>query len=106
MSKNTVLDWIGALARRSLLVVGDYLGTISHTLTAVEVLRMKGVEIAAIVVSEQDDSGGLFAETIAEIGRWAAPAKVFGLGRGEGGEGLLTALTGAPRNGASVSRNS
>ncbi len=91
--RNTVLDWIGASAAPVVLVVGDYVGTLSHTLTAVEVLRMKGAEIAAIVVSEGE--GGLYAETIAEIGRRVAPVKVLGLGRGEGGEGLLSELIGA-----------
>ncbi len=91
--RKTVLDWIVASGAPVVLVVGDYLGAISHTLTAVEVLRIRGAEIAAVVVSEGE--GGLFAHTIAEIGRWVAPAKVLGLGRGEGGEGLLNALIGA-----------
>ncbi len=95
--RKTVLDWIGASGAPVVLVVGDYLGAISHTLTAVEALRLKGVEIAAIVVSAGDGAGGLFAETIAEIGRWVAPTKVLGLGRGEGGEGLLTELIGKSR---------
>ncbi|MGO8739855.1 dethiobiotin synthase [Rhodoblastus sp.] len=90
--RKTVLDWIAACGAPVVLVAGDYLGAISHTLTAVEVLRMKGAEIAAIVVSEGE--GGLFADTIAELGRWVAPAKVLGLRRGEGGEGLLNALIG------------
>jgi len=37
--ERTVLDWIVAAGAPVVLVVGDYLGTISHTLTAVEVLR-------------------------------------------------------------------
>lgn len=91
--RNTVLDWIVATGAPVVLVVGDYLGTLSHTLTAVEVLRMKGVELVAIVVSEGE--GGLFVHTIAELGRWVAPAKVLGLRRGEGGERLLSELVGA-----------
>ena len=52
--EKTVLDWIVASGAPVVLVVGDYLGAISHTLTAVEVLRMKGIEIAAVVVSAGD----------------------------------------------------
>jgi dethiobiotin synthetase len=91
--EKTVLDWIVASGAPVVLVVGDYLGTLSHTLTAVEVLRMRGAEIAAVVVSEGE--GGLFAATIAELGRRVAPIKVPGLRRGEGGEGLLSELAGA-----------
>ena len=94
-ARKTVLDWIVASGAPVVLVVGDYLGAISHTLTAAEVLRMKGVEIAAVVVSAGD--GGLFAGTIAELRSWLAPAKVLGLGRGEGGERLLTELIGLSR---------
>ncbi len=96
--RKTVLDWIAASAAPVVLVVGDYLGAISHSLTAVEVLRIKGVEIAAVVVSE--GGGGLFAGTLAELRSWVAPAKVLGLGRGEGGEGLLAELSGESRAGA------
>jgi dethiobiotin synthetase len=94
-ARKTVLDWIAASGAPAVLVVGDYLGAISHTLTAVEVLRIKGIEIAAVVVSAGD--GGLFAGTIAELRSWVAPAKVLGLGRGEGGERLLAELTGVSR---------
>uniref|UniRef100_UPI003F9B3256 dethiobiotin synthase n=1 Tax=Rhodoblastus sp. TaxID=1962975 RepID=UPI003F9B3256 len=43
--QKTILDWIAACGVPVVLVAGDYLGAISHTLTAVEVLRMKGAEI-------------------------------------------------------------
>jgi dethiobiotin synthetase len=83
--KNTVLDWILALKAPVLLVVGDYLGTLSHTLTAVEVLHMRGAEIAAVVVNEGDGATVPFDETLAEICARLAPVPVLGLRRGENG---------------------
>ena len=90
--ERTVLDWIVASGAPVVLVVGDYLGTISHTLTAVEVLRSRSVEIAAIVVSEGEGASVPFAETLAEIARWAAPVRVVGLRRGEGDRALAALL--------------
>src|SRR5690606_33528221 len=49
---HTVLDWIAALAAPVVLVAGSYLGTLSHTLTAVLALRTRGCELAAVLVSE------------------------------------------------------
>ncbi len=40
---HTVLDWIVELGAPVLLVAGSYLGTLSHTLTAVAALRARGV---------------------------------------------------------------
>ncbi len=48
--ERTVLDWMAALQIPLLLVVGGYLGTISHTLTALDVLAQRHLKIAAIVV--------------------------------------------------------
>jgi dethiobiotin synthetase len=93
--EKTVLDWIVAAGAPIVLVVGDYLGTISHTLTAVEVLRAKGAAIAAIVVNEGQGKGDVasvpFAETLAEIAQWIAPIPVVAMRRGGDGE-VLTPL--------------
>jgi dethiobiotin synthetase len=80
--ERTVLDWIAAAGAPVVLVVGDYLGTISHTLTAIEVLRARGVEIAAVVVSESGGSSVGFEETFAEITRLSSPLRVVGVRRG------------------------
>lgn len=48
----TNLDLMTALALPVLLVAGSYLGTASHLLTALEVVRARGLSVAAIVVSE------------------------------------------------------
>ena len=54
-ARHTVLDWMEALAAPIVLVVGGYLGTLSHTLTAVETLRSRSQEIAGIVVNESKE---------------------------------------------------
>lgn len=48
----TNLDLMTALGLPILLVAGSYLGTASHLLTALEVVRVRGLTIAATVVSE------------------------------------------------------
>jgi dethiobiotin synthetase len=80
--RHTVLDWIAALAAPALLVVGSYLGTLSHSLTAAAVLRARGVPLAAIVVSESAEQPVPAEETAAVLARFAAPARVVVLRRG------------------------
>jgi len=55
----TNLDLMSALGLPVLLVAGSYLGTASHLLTALEVLRARGLNVAAIVVSESLDAPDL-----------------------------------------------
>ena len=62
--EHTVLDWIAALDIPAVVVVGSYLGTISHTLTAVAALETNGVEIAEVVISESPDSPVDLQETV------------------------------------------
>ena len=55
----TVLDWMAALEIPLLLVVGGYLGTISHTLTALDVLRAAQAHASPpIVVSRERAQSG------------------------------------------------
>lgn len=49
--RHTVRDWIAALGIPAIVVAGGYLGTISHTLCAIEALRARGVSIAALVLN-------------------------------------------------------
>jgi dethiobiotin synthetase len=48
----TMLDWMEGLQWPVILVAGSYLGSLSHTLTAVEALRGRGVPVRALVISE------------------------------------------------------
>jgi dethiobiotin synthetase len=71
--EHTVLDWIVALEAPALLVVGSYLGSLSHSLTAAAVLRERGVPLAGIVVSESELEPVPAAETAAALTRFLAP---------------------------------
>jgi dethiobiotin synthetase len=55
-AQHTVLDWMAALAQPVVLVAGSYLGSLSHTLTALLALRARGVSLAAIAVNETPGS--------------------------------------------------
>jgi dethiobiotin synthetase len=73
---HTVLDWIAALEVPALLVVGSYLGTLSHSLTAVAALQQRGVELAGIVVSESETQPVPPAETAATLARFVPAVAV------------------------------
>jgi dethiobiotin synthetase len=68
---HTVLDWIAALEAPTLLVAGSYLGTISHTLTAIAALRARGVTLRKLVISESIESPVPLVETAETIERYA-----------------------------------
>jgi dethiobiotin synthetase len=78
---HTVLDWMSALRIPVLLVAGSYLGTISHTLTALHVLAQRNLDIAGVVVSESASPGAGLDDTVATIARFAVPIDVVGLPR-------------------------
>lgn len=87
--RETVLDWMAALRIPVLLVAGSYLGTISHTLTTLSVLRGAGLDIRAIVLSETPGSIVLLEETRETVGRFAG-TPVFTLRRSETGADPVT----------------
>jgi dethiobiotin synthetase len=80
--EHTVLDWVAQLGFPVLLVAGSYLGTLSHTLTAVAALRARGVEPLAVIVSESEQQPVPLVETAAAIRRFVAPVAVAALPRG------------------------
>ena len=71
--RHTVLDWIAALGAPALVVAGSYLGTISHTLTTLAVIRARGIAVAGLVISESPESPVPLAETAEAINRHAGP---------------------------------
>ena len=83
--QRTVLDWMAALGIPLLLVVGGYLGTISHTLTALDVLAQRKLKVAAIVVSESERNPVELDETVESLTRFADVLPVVGLPRLPGG---------------------
>lgn len=79
----TVLDLMLALGLPAILVGGGYLGAISHTLTALEVMRSRGVEPRAVVLSEDADPNAPdLAAAAALTARHAAPTPVLTASRG------------------------
>lgn len=84
-ARRTVLDWMAALNIPLLLVVGGYLGAISHTLTAIDVLTQRNLKIAAIVVSEREGDTVELGDTVASMARFARGIEVVGLPRLPGG---------------------
>ncbi len=100
---HTVLDWMAELAIPALLVAGSYLGTISHTLTALGMLGARGIAVGAVVVSESLDAPMPLDDTVAAIARFAPDAGVIGVPRLACGRDhpafadIAHALDGAPR---------
>lgn len=85
-ARHTVLDWVAALEIPALLVAGTYLGTISHTLTALAVLAGRGVPVAGLILSESSDSPVPPAETAAAIARFAPDVTILHVPRLPGPE--------------------
>ena len=79
--ERTVLDWMAALKIPLLLVVGGYLGTISHSLTALDVLRQRDLTTAAIVVCESERNPVELEDTVTSISRFTDGVEVVGLPR-------------------------
>jgi dethiobiotin synthetase len=77
--ERTILDVMMALELPHILVTGSYLGTISHTLTALDALYRRNLRILSIIVSETPGSTVPLDETVAAIARFAGP--VVGLPR-------------------------
>ena len=74
--RETVTDWIAALGLPAILVTGSYLGSLSHTLTALEAMASRGVKTAAVVISESPENPVPLDETIETIRRFVEPALV------------------------------
>lgn len=79
--EHTVADWIAALQAPAVLVTGSYLGAISHTLTAFEVLVSRHIHVRGIVVSESDSQPVAAQETALSIERFSRGCPVVVLPR-------------------------
>jgi dethiobiotin synthetase len=79
--RHTVLDLMSLLRVPIVLVAGSYVGTISHTLTSLEVLARRNLDVTAVVVSESEDSAASLADTVATVGRFADSIDIIGIPR-------------------------
>jgi dethiobiotin synthetase len=83
--RRTILDVMMALRLPLILVTGSYLGSISHTLTALDSLFQRDMNLLAIIVSETPGSPVPLDEAVATIAHFAQP--VIGLPRSRPGAG-------------------
>lgn len=58
-----VRDWIKALDIPAIVVIGSYLGAMSHALTTIEALKIADIDIAAVVLNETEESTVGLGET-------------------------------------------
>lgn len=79
--RHTVLDWMRALNLPLILVAGSYLGTISHTLTALDVLARARLRVAALVVNETGDGAVPLDETVATLRRFVPGTRIVTIPR-------------------------
>jgi len=94
--RHTVRDWIAASGLPCVLVAGSYLGSLSHTLTALESLQRVGAGVTAIVVNETPDSSVALDATLASLSRHVAGLPVVAIARLQPDAGIsrLAALLG------------
>lgn len=74
----TTMDWMLTLNIPIVLVTGSYLGTLSHTLSAIDAILRRNLQIAAIVLNESAESTVDLGETAATLQSYiaASPASV------------------------------
>ena len=77
--RHTVLDWMAALHIPLVLVTGTYVGTLSHTLTCLDVLARRGLAIKAIVVNDTPGSPVTFQSTIDTLKNFERTIPMAGL---------------------------
>ena len=87
---HTVRDWIAASNLPCFLVAGSYLGSLSHTLSALAALREVDVEVKAVAVNESQASSVTLADTIASLQCHANGIAVVGIRRDEPEIGIAT----------------
>jgi dethiobiotin synthetase len=79
--RHTVLDWMIEIDVPAILVTGSYVGTLSHTLTALDVLDRAALKVAAVVVNETPGSAATLDDTTDTIRRFTDDIDVFALPR-------------------------
>jgi dethiobiotin synthetase len=77
--RRTILDVMMALRLPLILITGSYAGAVSHTLTALDSLFRREMNVLTTIVSETPGSNVPLDDVVATIGRFAMP--VIGLPR-------------------------
>ena len=78
---HTVLEWIADLQIPLVVVTGSYLGTLSHTLTCLDVLARRNLAVKALVVNETPGATVTLDETARTLERFAPATPVTTLPR-------------------------
>ena len=78
---HTVLDWMAALNIPLVLVAGSYLGSLSHTLTCLDVLARRGLAVKAVVVNETPGSAVTVDGTVETISNFSGTIPVIRMQR-------------------------
>jgi dethiobiotin synthetase len=90
--ERTILDVMMALQLPLILVTGSYLGAISHTLTALDSLYRRDMNVLSIIVSETAGSGVPLDDTVAAISRFADPVVGLPRKKAQGGDSTSASL--------------
>jgi dethiobiotin synthetase len=91
-SKHTVLDWMLAVQIPLVLVTGTYLGSLSHTLTCLDVLARRGLVVKSIIVNDTPGSTVTMQNASDTLANFAGPIPIVGLRRlppGHTGDGVF-----------------
>jgi len=82
-NKYTTLDLMKALDIPVILIIGSYLGSISHTLNAYEVLIQNNININSIVISESEENNIGINQTRKTLLNHIKTISIFSLKRGD-----------------------
>ena len=82
-NKYTTLDLMKALDIPVILIIGSYLGSISHTLNAYEVLVQNNINVNSIVVSESEENNIGINQTRKTLLNHIKNISIFPLKRGD-----------------------
>jgi dethiobiotin synthetase len=92
---HTVLDWMLALELPLVLMAGSYLGSLSHTLTCLDVLARRGLVVKAVIVNETPGSAVSIQNTTTTLANFIADVPIIGmrwLPHGAPGDGVFAEI--------------
>jgi dethiobiotin synthetase len=79
--RHTVLDWMAELRLPLVLVTGTYLGSISHTLTALDVLARRELAVKVLVVNDTPGGTVTMQNTVGTLANFVRQIPIVGLRR-------------------------